>query len=338
MEASLLAGQDTQLFTVIVFVGALVSAFLIFIAVRSAVSGPRRQMRQRISRVTDRGGSIHDQVKAAAAIRRSDEFSSIQGLDRLLRRFLPNPTLVRERLMKTGRRITPGAYVLVSLLIVTVVAGVAIKVFGLSILVGALIGVAAGTSLPHMTISMMIARRIKKFIGQFPEAIDLIVRGLRSGLPVTESIKAVGTEFTDPIGPEFSQIADALKFGKTIEEALMDAAKRLDAPEFKFFVISLSIQQETGGNLAETLENLSDILRKRRQMRLKVKAMSSEARASAMIIGSLPFIMFGIIMLLNRGYLMTLFTDPRGMMMVGFVLVLMAFGIFVMHRMVRFEI
>ena len=184
----------------------------------------------------------------------------------------------------------------------------------------------------------MIARRLAKFVANFPEAIDLIVRGLKSGLPVTESMKVVGQELPDPVGVEFRRIADNLKFGKTLDEALWTAGRRLDVAEFKFFVISLSIQQETGGNLTETLDNLSDILRKRRQMRLKVKAMSSEARASAMIIGALPFIMFGIIFLLNRDYIMTLFIDPRGVMMVGFVITLMMLGFFVMYKMVRFEI
>ncbi len=112
----------------------------------------------------------------------------------------------------------------------------------------------------------------------------------------------------------------------------------LDTPEFKFFVVSLSIQRETGGNLAETLANLSDILRRRRQMRLKIKAMSSEARASAMILGSLPFLMFGVIYLLNPDYESTLFVDPRGRMMLAAGLAMMALGIAVMRKMVRFEV
>ena len=172
----------------------------------------------------------------------------------------------------------------------------------------------------------------------FPDAIDLMVRGLRSGLPVIESVAAAGRELADPVGTEFRRIADAVRFGQALEDAMWDTAARLDTPEFKFFVISLAVQRETGGNLAETLGNLSDILRRRRQMRLKIKAMSSEARASAMILGSLPFIMFAIIYLMNPGYEAMLFTDPRGRIMLFGGLLLMGAGIAVMRKMVRFEI
>ena len=123
-----------------------------------------------------------------------------------------------------------------------------------------------------------------------------------------------------------------------MDEALWAAARRIGIPEFKFFVISLSIQQETGGNLAETLENLSDMVRRREQMRLKVKAMSSEARASAMIIGSLPFVMAGIISFVNPGYMHTLFTDPRGWVMMGIGFTSLAVGLGVMTKMIKFDI
>jgi len=119
---------------------------------------------------------------------------------------------------------------------------------------------------------------------------------------------------------------------------MWETAARLDTPEFKFFVISLAVQRETGGNLGETLGNLSDVLRRRRQMRLKIKAMSSEARASAMILGSLPFIMFGLIFLVNPGYEAMMFTDPRGRLALIAGLVVLGMGVAVMRKMVRFEI
>ena len=131
---------------------------------------------------------------------------------------------------------------------------------------------------------------------------------------------------------------DEIKFGSKVNEALWAAAHRLDIAEFKFFVVSLSVQQETGGNLAETLGNLSEILRRRKQMRLKIKAMSSEAKASAMILGALPFLMFCIIYLMNPEYETVLFTDPRGRLMLAAGLGAMGSGILVMAKMVRFEI
>jgi tight adherence protein B len=133
-------------------------------------------------------------------------------------------------------------------------------------------------------------------------------------------------------------IADSITFGMTLQEALWAAAARIDIPEYRFFAITLGIQQETGGNLAETLDNLSQVLRRRRQMKLKIKALSSEAKASAWIIGSLPFMMFGIIMAENHRYAMTLFTDPRGWIMLACGFVCYGMGIGIMAKMVRFEI
>ena len=161
---------------------------------------------------------------------------------------------------------------------------------------------------------------------------------MKSGLPVGESIAAVAREMPGPVGLEFRHVVDAVKFGQPLEDALWDVARRLSTPEFKFFVISLSVQKDTGGNLGETLENLSEILRKRRQMRLKIRAMSSEAKASAMILGGLPFIMLGLIFLIAPDYEMQLFTDPRGKVMFGAVLGVMSVGILVMRKMVRFAI
>jgi tight adherence protein B len=189
-----------------------------------------------------------------------------------------------------------------------------------------------------MVVSRLIKKRLVKFTNLFPEAIELIVRGLKSGLPVQESIQVVGNEIADPVGVEFREISDALKIGQTIEEAMWEASRRLDTPEFKFFVISLVIQRETGGNLTETLGNLSDILRKRKQMKLKIKAMSSEARASALIIGALPFAMFGILFLMNPAYVSQLFQETRGLMLLGVGGVSMSIGFFVMGKMIRFEI
>ncbi len=122
-----------------------------------------------------------------------------------------------------------------------------------------------------------------------------MVRGLRSGLPITETLGIVAGEIQGPVGLEFRLVSDKMKIGRTMEAALQDTADRLGTPEFQFFVITLAIQRETGGNLAETLSNLADVLRKRGQMKLKIKAMSSELKASAYIVGSLPFVVFTLV-------------------------------------------
>ncbi len=240
--------------------------------------------------------------------------------------------------MKAGLNLSPGQYALVSVALGATCCIVAKFVFGVPLMLAGLGAIVIGIGLPHMVVSNMIGRRLRKFTKLFPEAIDLMVRGIKSGLPISETIGAIGQEMIDPVGIEFRRITDSVKLGQTLEEALWDAAQRLDTAEFKFFVISLSVQRETGGNLAETLDNLGDILRRRQQMQLKIKAMSSEARASAYIIGSLPFVMFGILMLMSPDYVMILFTDYRGMIITGIGLATMLMGVFVMAKMVKFDI
>jgi tight adherence protein B len=181
-------------------------------------------------------------------------------------------------------------------------------------------------------------RRIKAFLNLFPDAIDLIVRALKSGLPVSEAIMNAAQEIDDPVGAEFRTIESGMRMGRDLDSLLWDIAKRVDTPEWRFFIISLSVQRETGGNLGETLGNLSDLLRRRRAMRQKARAMASEARASTMILGSLPIIVTAILMLTSPHYIMTLFTDVRGLIMCGIALGMLVTGIGIMVRMAKFEI
>ena len=304
---------------IVVFVGIVATLGCVGFALHAALSGPQRQMQRRAETVRMRltYGVNAKTVQAANKSVKRVEATSMPFLDRFIKRIMPRQALLKSRLARTGYNIAFGTYILVNIAFALVAILVAHLITGLPLVLSLLISVIAGIGLPHLAIGRLAQRRNNRFIAIFPDAIDLIVRGLKSGLPVTESIGAVGKEMADPVGYEFRTIADSLKFGKPLEQALWETATRLDLQEFKFFVISLSVQRETGGNLGETLANLSDILRRRRQMRLKIKAMSSEARASAYILGSLPFIMFGIIFMLNPGYEMELFTDPRGKMMLG---------------------
>ena len=199
-------------------------------------------------------------------------------------------------------------------------------------------GLIVGAGVPHMVVGSAIKKRTVAFTSKFPDAIELLVRGLRSGLPVTETLGVIATEVPGPVGEEFKSITERIKIGKTMEDALQDTADRLNMPEFSFFCITLAIQRETGGNLAETLSNLADVLRKRGQMKLKIKAMSSESKASAMIVGALPFIVFGLIWFVNPEYIGGFFVDER-LIAVGLGgLVWMSLGVFIMSKMVSFEI
>ncbi len=326
--------------TTAVIIGAVILATLaLFLVVVMTLSGEQRRARRRIADVIQGSQSIKTGSSAAAAnLRRAQYDTSMPTVERILRQILPRPELLRQRLTRTGLPLTIGHYA-IGCVIAGILTGLVAR-YGLdrTTVLSVLIGIGNGFFLPHLVVGVLTARRQKVFTDQFPEAIDLIVRGLRSGLPAIESINTVGREMDKPIGVEFQAIADAVSFGQTLEEALTDAIPRIDTAEFKFFVVALAVQRETGGNLAETLENLSDVLRKRRQMKKRIKAMASEPKASAWILGCLPFIMFLIIFFVNTGYVMQLFTDPRGHTLIMAGLISQSIGVGIMAKMVRFEI
>lgn len=258
-------------------------------------------------------------------------------LDRLAQRFLPRPALLRTRLEATGAPISLGLYAGASLATTVVVSGVLMAI-GASAAVALLFGLAAGVWLPHQAVGILIGRRRAAFFKVFAEAVALIVRGLRAGLPVTEGVAIVGREIADPVGEEFRRMSDQVRLGRSLEDAMWQSARRLDLPEFNFLAVSVSVQRETGGNLAETLDNLGLIVRRRQQMRLKIKAMASEATASALIIGCLPFVMGGLMSVFGQDYLRPLFVEPLGRMMLAGGTASLLVGGFVMRQMVRFEI
>jgi tight adherence protein B len=259
------------------------------------------------------------------------------SIEQSLMRLIPRSALLRLKLVRAGLNISPGRFATFAS-ISGVLAGAVAFVAEHSPIIAVAIGLVGGLGLPNLWLSARIRKRKRLFVALFPQAVELMVRGLKSGVPINQTIISVGTEIRDPVGGEFQRIADSASLGVSLIDALWEAARRMDIAEFRFFVVAVSIQRETGGNLGETLENLADILRKRLQMQLKVKAMSSEARASAMIIGVLPFAMFGLLTMINPDYTLKLLTDPRGQMMAGAGLFLMGFGAFVMARMVKFEI
>ena len=317
--------------------GATIVLMISVVFVMNILSPANRAMQQRLAKMRTRY-SASARGKGGDAARKLLLYARESNLDSTLKRFLPRPAELRQRLNQTGKTISLGHYAMFNVIAIIGASLLMVIVSGLPVLAAILVGIFLGLFIPHFAVSRMIAMRQKKFTTLFPEAIDLIVRGLKSGLPVTESIFAVSREMDDPVGGEFRKISDDIRLGKTMTDALWAATDRLSTQELKFFVISLSVQQETGGNLAETLSNLSAILRSRQQMRLKIKAMSSEGRASAMIIGALPFIMFGIIMTMNPEYASVLYTDPRAQIASAGSLIWMGIGMFMISKMISFEI
>ena len=309
----------------LVMVGLLVFAFA---GPSAAKAGGRR-----LASVRDRH---REGVVADAQLRRITANRQTKS-DLAFGRILPNPAQLAKRLAMTGKDWTVTNYGVASGGLLAVVF-LLLMLKGAPFLLALFMGMMIGIGIPHFVVGFFIKRRIAKFTVRFPDAIDLLVRGLRSGLPISETMGVVGAELEGPVGVEFRSISDKMKIGRTMDAALQETADRLGTPEFQFFVITIAIQRETGGNLAETLSNLSDVLRKRSQMKLKIKAMSSESKASAYIVGALPFIVFVMIWWISGDYMQRFFTDQRLIMTGIGGLVWMGLGAFIMGKMVSFEI
>ena len=211
-------------------------------------------------------------------------------------------------------------------------------IMGISFFADVLFGIAVGVGGPRAVLAYLTAKRRGKFIEGFADAVDIIVRGIQSGLPLGECITIISRESPEPIAGEFRTIVEATRLGLNLQQGLERAVIRMPVPEFKFFSIVLSIQQETGGNLAETLSNLSGILRDRKAMKDKIKAMSAEARTTAMVIGCLPFLMGGLLYLSSPDYLMLLFTTSGGNLAIFSGFLSMVIGSMVMAKMINFKL
>ena len=311
------------------FMTLLVIGYFFFAGPSASKEVSRRLQSVRFRHSESTESKVESQLKKAIAARRPKVYrlagsgSQIEAL--------------HLRLNRSGQKWTVTQYFYASIglaLAVTVLMFLRTEALLLSLAVGLLIG----AGLPHMVVGFLIKSRTEKFNAKFPDAIELLVRGLRSGLPVTETLGVVASEIPGPVGQEFKAVIERIKIGRTMEESLQETADKLNIPEFNFFCITLAIQRETGGNLAETLSNLADVLRKRSQMKLKIRAMSSESKASAYIVGALPFIVFGMIWWLNPKYLGGFFSDDRLIIAGMGGMVWMGIGAFIMAKMVSFEI
>jgi len=240
------------------------------------------------------------------------------------------------KLKQAGLAMTIRTFVIISACL-GVVAFLLSLLFGMNFFIAVGVAVIFGLGLPRWVVGFIGKRRMKKFSGEFANAVDVIVRGIKSGLPVHECFKIIAKESPAPLGPEFQRLVEGVGVGLTLGQALEKMFERMPTSELRFFAIVIAIQQKTGGNLAEALSNLTTVLRARRMMGEKIKALSSEAMASAGIIGSLPPVVMGLVFLTTPAYMMLLFTDPRGQVMLLGAAIWMASGIFVMKRMIAFK-
>ncbi len=192
--------------------------------------------------------------------------------------------------------------------------------------------------MPRWLLGMLAKMRAKKLLNQFADAIDIIVRGVKSGLPLNECLRIIARESPAPLGPEVRQLTDNLQMGNTLDQALRKFHLRVPLSEVNFFAIVLTIQSKSGGNLSEALGNLSAVIRSRKMMREKIKALSSEAKASALIIGCLPFAVSGMLFVTSPDYINLLFTTPTGHVILAMGAGLMFVGVTVMRKMISFDI
>ncbi|MEL6529206.1 MAG: type II secretion system F family protein [Pseudomonadota bacterium] len=319
---------QTLIITLVIF-AVIVGAYFVIDSGGAGKAQKRRleTLRHRHSESTD--AKVESQLKKAIASRKPKAHKVAGSASRL--------EALEMRLDRTGKSWTVSQYIYASLGLALAIAVVLFIQTGAALLsLG--VGVLIGAGVPHLVVGFFIGKRTNDFNSKFPDGIELLVRGLRSGLPVTETLGVVAQEVPGPVGIEFKGIVERIKIGKTMEDSLQETADRLGIPEFNFFCITLAIQRETGGNLAETLSNLADVLRKRGQMKLKIKAMSSESKASAYIVGALPFIVFGMIWWINPSYIGGFFVDDRLIVTGLGGLTWMGIGVFIMAQMVSFEI
>jgi len=332
-----ISGMMPQIIMLALAAGVAVT--LVIVALVAVLGAPRARMKKRIAAVVGNGPLViadtkggRDQQMAgrkkqvAAKLKEAEDASHRRRGARL-----------RQALVHAGLLISPQRFMLLAAASGLFFAGMTwiFTTNAILCLVALPIGL---LGVPKLVLKFLIKRRRQKFTAYFADAIDVIVRGVRSGLTVGECLNIVGRELPAPVGPEFTLVNEGVKLGMTMAEVLQRMSDRLPTAEVRFFTIVLITQQSTGGNLAETLAKLSDVLRQRKRMRDKVNAMSSEAKASAAIIGSLPFILSGALSVLQPQIISLLFTTDIGNLWIGIGIVMMLIGSLVMRQMIQFDI
>jgi tight adherence protein B len=267
--------------------------------------------------------------------RRKQLQESLNQLEQRERQRRQKMTL-RVMLSQAGLEVTPRIFYVFSI-VLGLIIGLVVTIAGVPWYVAIVAAIAGFFGVPRWLLKFLRKRRQQVFLNDFADAIDIMVRGLKSGLPVTDAMKVISTETPAPVGPEFLEIVEGQRVGISIEQGIERMYDRMPLPEVNFLSIVMNIQSKTGGNLSEALNNLSKVLRDRKKMKAKITAMSQEAKASAAIIGSLPFVIMGALTVLNPAYLNPLWDTTLGNIMVIGSGVWMVLGILVMRKMINFD-
>jgi tight adherence protein B len=315
------------------FLAAAAIGGIAWVFIYPLLSGERKAESRRASVAKPEQTSAR-QVDKNQRSRREQVEGSLRDLE--ARRQKEKRISLSVRLTQAGLDWTTQKFMIVSGILAAVSFTLAM-VLGGGLLGAAGLAFAAGFGLPRWGLSFLKKRREKNFLKALPDAVDVIVRGIKAGLPLFESIKIVAAEAPEPLRSEFLSIIETQAIGMPLGDACTRLFERMPVPEANFFGIVIAIQQKSGGNLSEALGNLSKVLRDRKKMAEKIQAMSMEAKASAAIIGSLPPIVMLLVYLTTPDYISLLWTHPTGQLMLVGCLVWMSAGIFVMKRMINFD-
>jgi tight adherence protein B len=313
--------------------GAAAAGGLLWVFLYPSLSG-ERQAEKRKASVT----RIERPSRAANArspkSRREQVEESLKELE-LRKSKRKNPPLP-TRLAQAGLSWSPRQFYLISAILALCAGGAALALGG-GPMASPVLGLVAGLGLPRWILGFRKKRREKRFLNVFPDAVDVIVRGVKAGLPLVDCLKIIAHEAQEPVRSEFRAIIETQAIGMPVGEACLKLYESLPLPEANFFGIVVSIQQKSGGNLSEALGNLSRVLRDRKRMRAKIQAMSMEAKASAAIIGALPPLVMLLVYLTSPNYIELLWTAPVGRIMLAASAIWMAMGVFVMKKMINFD-
>jgi tight adherence protein B len=313
------------------FLVALAIGGVVWVFVYPILSGERKTERRMAS--VARSEPVTRQTRAAPKARRDIEGTLKEIEERQKKRKRPplhirieqaGLTWSKRRFVLTGAGLGLAAFLLAT-------------IAGLGLLAGLGFAFAASCGIPFWLLSFLKKRRESKFLYNFPDAVDVIVRGIKAGLPLLDSLKLIATESDEPIRSEIRSIIETQTVGIPLGEACLKLYERMPVAEANFFGIVISIQQRAGGNLSETLGNLSRVLRDRKKMKAKIQAMSMEAKASAAIIGALPLIVMTLVYLTSPHYIELLWTQPFGRVMLACSGTWMGVGVFVMKKMINFD-
>lgn len=303
-------------------------------------SGPNKSQKRVLS-ISSRDRSVKSSIFSFMKVddqsnRRKMIESSLEELEKDQKDKQKKKKSLKAKLLHANLQTSPQSFTIMSVVIGVVTGGIPL-LFGLSPLISAGIGFAIGFGLPRWILGMKIAKRQKNFTAHFSDAMDIIVRGVRTGLPLGDCLRMIAHESPEPVRSEFSQLVEAESVGVPIEICIEKMYERMPLAEVNFFGTVLNIQRSTGGNLGESLDNLSKVLRERKLLREKIKAMSAEAKTSAIIIGALPPGVMIMVSMSSPDYMHDLYFTKTGQMNLMISAAMMAFGIIVMRKMINFK-